>query len=284
MPEGHSLYRLARRFTEAFQGRTVGVSSPQGRFSAGAALINGRVVQGAFNHGKHLFLDFGDRFVHIHLGLYGKPKFTGNSEFFQRVSIGGVDNYVAPVREEYLVPDAPQGAIRIRVETADGWMDIRGPNRCEVVSPAEVESVIARLGPDPLQHRAGDVQKFAERLARTTPVGLLLMDQSVVAGIGNIYRAEVLFLTRTDPATPGKELDQARIQEIWEHTVEQLRFGADEGRIVTIRDEHVRQRIRADHYVYQRQGNPCVRCGTDVLMREAQARKLYWCPGCQTST
>lgn len=227
-------------------------------------------------------MDFGDRYVHIHLGLYGKAKFGGTRDFVERVRIGGVNTYEDMIREDYLEPDFPTGAIRIRLAGSDGWADIRGPNRCEVINAGQLGEVVARLGPDPLQHRPGDEDQFAERLQRSTPVGLLLMDQSVVAGIGNIYRAEVLFLNSVDPAKPGKELTREQIHGIWEITVEQLGYGAEEGRIVTIRDSSLRQRIRADHYVYQRNNRECVRCGANIAMRDAQARKLYWCPGCQT--
>lgn len=281
MPEGHSLFRLARRFREGFAGQQVAVSSPQGKFELGATMVDGRVLHGAFNHGKHLFLDFGDRYVHIHLGLYGKAKFGGSQGFIDRVRIGKLNAYQDLLREDYVRPDEPTGAVRIRVIGDDGWADIRGPNRCEVINEAQLQQVLARLGPDPLQHREGDVAAFAKNLHRTTPVGLLLMDQSVIAGIGNIYRAEVLFLNKVNPATPGKEVSEEHVTGLWEATVEQLGYGAAEGRIVTIRDESLRERLHSDHYVYQRHNRQCVRCATDISVRDAQGRKLFWCPGCQ---
>ncbi|MFC0581553.1 Fpg/Nei family DNA glycosylase [Micrococcoides hystricis] len=281
MPEGHSLFRLARRFREGFAGQRVAVSSPQGKFAHGATLVDGRMLRGAFNHGKHLFLDFDDRFVHIHLGLYGKAYFGGSQEFIDRVRIGKLHAYQDLIREDYQRPDPPVGAVRIRVIGDHGWADVRGPNRCEVINPDQLQQVLARLGPDPLQRKDGDVELFARNLQRATPVGLLLMDQSVVAGIGNIYRAEVLFLNQVDPATLGKQVRDEHVEGIWDSTVEQLGYGAEEGRIVTIRDPKLRHRIHSDHYVYQRQNRQCVRCGTNISVREAQGRKLFWCPGCQ---
>ena len=71
MPEGHTLARLAKEQTELFAGRSVHVTSPQGRFAAGAALLDGRVVEEVTSYGKHLFADFGGDVLHVHLGLYG---------------------------------------------------------------------------------------------------------------------------------------------------------------------------------------------------------------------
>ncbi|HET6392505.1 MAG TPA: DNA-formamidopyrimidine glycosylase family protein, partial [Blastococcus sp.] len=71
MPEGHTLYRLAREQQQTFAGRPVRVTSPQGRFDAGAALLDGRVLEEVFSYGKHLFADFGGDVLHVHLGLYG---------------------------------------------------------------------------------------------------------------------------------------------------------------------------------------------------------------------
>src|SRR3954463_6695823 len=135
MPEGHTLYRLAREQTRLFVGRPVHVTSPQGRFAAGAALLDGRVLEGVVSHGKHLFAAFGPDTLHVHLGLYGSYA-TGTG--------------VAP---------AARGALRMRWEGPgpDGtgvWTDLRGPTACEVLAAPEVEGILARLGPDPLRPRA----------------------------------------------------------------------------------------------------------------------------------
>src|SRR3954468_20032484 len=111
MPEGHTLYRLAREQTRLFVRRPVHVTCPQGRFAAGAALLDGRVLDGVVSYGKHLFASFGPDTLHVHLGLYG-GYLTGEG-----------------------APPVPRGALRMRWEGpgADGvgvWTDLRGPTIC----------------------------------------------------------------------------------------------------------------------------------------------------------
>lgn len=89
MPEGHSVHRLARQFQDVFGGAVLAVSSPQGKFSAGAALIDGQVLERAEAHGKQMFLYFPhDLVLRVHLGLYGAWDFGGDSTFTGASSIG----------------------------------------------------------------------------------------------------------------------------------------------------------------------------------------------------
>ena len=261
MPEGHTLHRIARGQHAQFAGHVVQVSSPQGRFTD-AALVDKRVLDDVTAHGKHLFAAFGDRIVHVHLGLFGK------------VAAGTGD------------PPPPIGAVRMRWVADTGWTDLRGPTACEVLSPSEVDAIRARLGPDPLARRPDGTQAFA-RIARSrAPIAGLLMDQAVVAGIGNVYRAEILYRHRVDPFLPGRQLDESRWHPLWSDLVTLMRAGLRSGRIVTTEptDRHRRagQARREDaHYVYRRAGLPCRACATPVQMRPLAARKLYWCPACQ---
>jgi len=263
MPEGHTLHRLARSQQAQFAGRVIHVSSPQGRFP-GAELVDGRVLERVTAHGKHLFAAFGDRIVHVHLGLFGK------------VAAGAG---AAP---------PPVGAVRMRWVAESGWTDLRGPTACEVLSPSEVEAIHARLGPDPLAARPDGTRAYA-RIARSrAPVAGLLMDQAVVAGIGNVYRAEILFRHRVDPYLPGRLLDESRWPALWGDLVALMRAGLRSGRIITTeRVDRARRtgaaRREDAHYVYRRHGLPCRICGTPVLMQELAARKLYWCPACQSA-
>lgn len=262
MPEGHTLHRLARSQRARFGGRLIHVTSPQGRFAAGAALVDERLLDDVTAHGKHLFAAFGDRIVHVHLGLFG------------RYADGDGD------------PPPPRGAIRMRWQAESGWTDLRGPTACEVISPSEVEAILARLGPDPLQAGADGGRAYA-RIARSrAPIAGLLMDQVVLAGVGNVYRAEVLFRQRVDPYLPGRQLTEARWRPLWADLVLLMRAGLRSGRIVTTEpvDRDRAGRVRRDdaHYVYRRAGLPCRICGTPVTMRELAARKLYWCPVCQS--
>ena len=260
MPEGHTLHRLARSQRRQFVGLPIAVSSPQGRFDG--TLVDGRVLDSVTAHGKHLFASFGDRIVHVHLGLFGK--------------------YAAGAGD----PPEPKGAIRMRWVAESGWADLRGPTACEVLSPSEVDAIIARLGPDPL--RAGsDGGRAFERIRRSrAPLAGLLMDQRVVAGVGNVYRSEVLFRHRLDPYLPGKALDAAAWERIWSDVVTLMRAGLRSGRIITTDPVDRTRRtgpVRGEdaHYVYRRTGMPCRIDGTPITMQVLAARKLYWCPTCQ---
>ncbi|MFJ3956800.1 Fpg/Nei family DNA glycosylase [Arthrobacter sp. NPDC090010] len=295
MPEGHSVRRLAIQFNDVFSGRRLAVSSPQGRFAAGAALLDGRTLEQAQAHGKQLFLGFeGGLWLHVHLGLYGAWEFGGDGTFRGASSIG------APRRigeresrddggGDYSGPPVPVGAVRVRLVSDHGWADLRGASRCDAITEAEAAAARAKLGPDPL-HRGlpgheQDGPEFGRRLrSRRTAVGQLLMDQSVVAGIGNIYRAELLYRAGIDPLRPGTALTAAEAEALWVDAEDLLADGVRDGRIITTApDSWAGENPRDDEafHVYQKQGMSCLRCGTAIALKEMAGRKLYWCPGCQ---
>jgi endonuclease-8/formamidopyrimidine-DNA glycosylase len=293
VPEGHSVHRLARQFQDVFGGQRLEVSSPQGRFVAGASLLTGHTLEEATAHGKQFFLRFDHGlFLHVHLGLYGAWSFGGDSTFTGSSSIG------APRRigeresgsgadgGDYAGPPEPVGAVRVRLVSKHGWADLRGATTCAAITAAEAEAVLDRLGPDPLQNRPGDREEFIARLRRRkTAVALLLMDQSVLAGVGNIYRAEVLFRQAVDPWTPGTGIDVETAGRLWDDTVATMSDGVRDGRIVTTPPSLWTGGVLAPdadaHFVYKREGMPCRACGTLVGVTEIGARRLYWCPGCQ---
>ena len=112
------------------------------------------------------------------------------------------------------------------------------------------------------------------------------MDQSVLAGVGNVYRAEILFRHRISPFRPGKAVGAEEWSLLWADLVALMRSGVRMGRIVTTRPEdRTRKRgavTRDDaHYVYRRTGLPCRVCGTEVRTQEMVGRNLHWCPVCQ---
>jgi formamidopyrimidine-DNA glycosylase len=264
MPEGHTLHRLARDLGGALVGRAVRASSPQGRFADGARRIDGRSVTGVTAYGKHLFASFDGiaDTLHVHLGLYG-------------TFIGGP-------------PPAPpvRGALRLRLVSETTWWDLRGPTACDLLEPPAVARIRARLGPDPLARRPDGTATLA-RLARTRmPIGAALMDQSVVAGVGNVYRAELLYRHAVEPHRPAATVDGETTAGMWDDLVTLMRAGVRTGRIVTTRPEHRGQRggaVRREdaHYVYRRAGLPCRVCGTEVRTEVMAGRNLYWCPYCQ---
>lgn len=265
MAEGHTLHRLARSQTARFAGFPVSVSSPQGRSADGAALVDGHVLHAVHAHGKHLFAEFGDRTVHVHLGLFGEYR-------------GGEGN-----------PPDPVGAVRMRWvggAQREHWTELRGAPVCELLSPSEVAAIEQHLGPDPLAARPDGTDAWARVSRSRAPIAGLLMDQAVVAGIGNAYRAEILFRHGIDPMCPGRLVDVGRWDALWADLVVLMRAGLRTGRIVTTEPVDRRRRsgrVGADdaHYVYRRAGLPCRRCGTPVAMALYQGRKLYWCPTCQ---
>ncbi|MDF2047232.1 MULTISPECIES: DNA-formamidopyrimidine glycosylase family protein [Microbacterium] len=193
------------------------------------------------------------------------------------------------LEEQVEWPPPVVGAVRLRLLTDTTCADLRGPTACVLQSPDEVAATIAKLGPDPL---VDDVAEGEERFVATvkkkpTAIGLLLMDQSVVSGIGNVYRAEILFRARQNPHTPGRDVPEEVVREMWRDWVRLLSIGVETGQMMTMDDldpEAYRRAMahRDDrHWVYHRAGLPCRVCGTTVLMEEAAGRKLYWCPRCQ---
>jgi endonuclease VIII len=269
MPEGHTLHRLADELTATFGGRVVRAGSPQGRFADSAALVDGQVLVGAEAWGKQLFIGFPDeRFVHVHLGLYGK--------FDVHAGVAQVP--------------PPIGEVRLRLMTGGAYADLRGATTCALVTREQRDAVVARSGPDPLREGA-DADRAWQRIRRSkAPIGGLLMQQEVLAGVGNVYRAELLFRHRIDPMRPGNTLRIGQWQAMWDDLVVLMREGVRTGRIDTVRPEHTPEAMgrpprRDDHggevYVYRRNGQSCHICGTTVRTAELQGRNLFWCPQCQ---
>ncbi|GMA85778.1 endonuclease VIII [Angustibacter aerolatus] len=272
MPEGHSIRRDATQAKAALGGQVLRASSPQGRFAESAALLDGLVLRATDPHGKHLFLDFAPtprskpvRWLHVHRGLYGVWMLQ---------------------RHDGVEPLPPRGAVRLRLSSETHTADLRGPTACDLVTPPEVQAIHDRLGADPLRPES-DPERAWERIHRSrVGIGALLMQQEVVAGVGNVYRAEVLFRARVDPYRQGRDLTRAEWDGIWADLVELMRAGVRSGRIVTTlpqdRERTSGRARRVDaHYVYRRAGEPCRVCGTPVRTAVLVARNLFWCPVCQ---
>ena len=269
MPEGHTLHRLARDLTSAFAGSRVRVSSPQGRFADSAALLDGEVLLGAEAWGKQLFVEFaGERYVHIHLGLIGKLDVHT-----------GIDDVPPPV-----------GQVRLRLAGRGAYADLRGATACELWTRAQRDAVVARSGPDPLRADADPDLAWARIRRSAAPIGGLLMDQGVLAGVGNVYRAELLFRHRLHPLRPGRSLRVGQWRALWDDLAALMAEGVRTGRIDTVRPEHTPEAMgraprRDDHggevYVYRRTGQPCLVCGRPVRTEVLQGRNLFWCSRCQ---
>ena len=265
MPEGHTIHRAARLQRKRFAGESLVVDSPQGRFAAGAARLDGRTLLDVDAHGKHLFYRWGSGdTLHVHLGLFGRFRTWTDR---------------APL---------PTDGTRLRWIGGSGTLHLSGPTACEIVDPDEEAAIVARLGPDPLAVRRGDADRFCRGLARRrAPIAQGLLDQKLVAGIGNVYRAEMLFLAGVDPHTPANEVDEAAANRLWELAVDLLTVGERIGRIVTVDPGEVGYRTHRDVpagerlHVYHRDGMPCRRCGSEIRRGEVGGRSLWWCPQCQ---
>ncbi|MEU0488403.1 zinc finger domain-containing protein [Nocardiopsis sp. NPDC006139] len=291
MPEGHTLHRLAAHFDKAFGGGAVRASSPQGRFADGAARIDGRVLTTGEAHGKHLFLGFDSgEWLRVHLGLYGAWTFgdaDGERHLGAPRAAGAGRTDLVRDADGFVVPPAPTGTVRARLVNASGWADLRGPSACEVVTEEEKLAVQERLGPDPLRPDADPERAWRAVSRSRTSIAALLMRQEVIAGIGNIYRAESLFRAGLDPMTPGRDLTRRQWDALWDDLAGLLRDGVRDGYIITTRPEHrpdpgALPVPRPDTlYVCYRTGEPCRVCGSPIASAELAGRTLYWCPGCQ---
>lgn len=238
-------------------GHALAVASPQGRFAAGAASLDGRACTAIEAYGKHLLYDFeGARTLHVHLGLFGSFRSAPQP-----------------------APD-PRGAVRARLESSTHAVDIVGPNRCEILDPPARAALLARIGPDVLRADA-DPARAAERIrASRTAIGLLLMDQSVIAGIGNIYRTELLWRAGIHPSLPGKRLTPAQFGRLWDDACALLARGVKLGAIVTV-DGGAAGRGRYRERVNIFGQRACPRCERQIRLIVMGGRKAYACEACQ---
>jgi endonuclease VIII len=262
MPEGHSVHRTAKQFQKLLLQQPVDVSSPQGRFTD-AALVSGQALTKSEAWGKQLLLHFESAAIRVHLGIYGKWSFSSFEDS----------------------PPEPYGQVRARFLTNTHVVDLRGPTACEAIGFSDIANLFERLGPDPLRPdpRGESRDRFVERvLKRKVPIGQLLMDQSVLAGVGNVYRAELLFRAQLSPFTPGQMLPAELVGSIWDDASMLMPLGVKTGLMLT-REGYLKGRPKKDdrYNVYKREGLPCRQCGSNIAITLMQARKLYWCPKCQ---
>lgn len=260
MPEGHKTHRIAIDQTEWLGGQPLKITSPQGRFRSDARKVSGQTLDRVEAVGKHLFYRFDQhRIVHVHLGRYGS------------------------FRIEPTPPPKPVGQIRMRIVASDRTIDLRGPTQCRVIGQDVRDEVVAKLGPDPLAGaKASQVWTKIERSGK--PIATLLLDQSVVAGVGNIFRAEMLFEAEIDPRTTGQDLGKDRFDRLWKILVKQMKAGLRHGKIITVTakeagkplskvDGNDRFRVYGHHH--------CPRCNHPIIQQDIASRKMYWCDGCQ---
>lgn len=261
MPEGHTIHRLARDHNRDYAGQKLKLSSPQGRFTEDAATLSGKKLKHVEAHGKHLCYVFpAGRRLHIHLGLYGK------------------------FRTHKLPPPEPRGAVRLRAIGKAKAFDLNGPNCCELITNDDWQKIRDRLGPDPLRDDA-DPENVWDRVQRSRQaIGKLLMDQSVIAGVGNVYRAEALFLQGIHPERPGKEVTRDEFDRLWLRLVELLNIGVKYNRIIIASPKDVgkpRSRMNRDERLLVYKHKVCSNCDGEIMWWDLGGRKAYACERCQ---
>jgi endonuclease-8 len=264
MPEGNTIHRLARDQTRDFGGRILRAGSPQGRFAREARRLDRRGFQRAEAYGKHLFHFWeGGRIVHVHLGMAG--------EFY---------------RFEGTAP-RPRPTVRMRLAAAPVTIDLIGPPTCELITEQERRGILARLGPDPLR-AAADPEAVRASLdrRRDRPIGDALLDQRIIAGVGNIYRNEALYLTGIHPLRASGRVSREEWLTLWETLRSLMRRGVDEGTVTVDASEELHPRARReraagddDFYVYGK--TICRRCGSKLREVPLSGRRMFACPKCQ---
>ena len=256
MPEGDTIHRAAARMRPALEGhRLVRFEAPR---LVGDRPRVGELIEGIEARGKHLLVHFdGGLTLRTHLRMTGSWHLYRAGERWQK----------------------GQHLARAVVEADSGWLAVcfQAPVVETYHRAAGEPLALAGLGPD-LTGPDPDLDTVVERAGIIPPTGAevadVLLDQRVAAGIGNVYKSEVLFLHGLDPFTPVAAVDAARLRRIYATAHELLRANLGSAHRVT---------YRGGVAVYARRGQGCFRCGTPIVMRYQgpMARSTYWCPSCQ---
>jgi endonuclease-8 len=265
MPEGHTIFRLAADQNKSIGKQILHVTSPQGRFQDGAALLDGRRLKRVDSLGKHLFYEFAGKetlptILHVHQGLFGKYRTHKNP------------------------PPAPRGLVRVRFEGKKFTVDLNGPNQCELLTREAYSTIRARLGPDPLQADAKPTRAWERIHKSRAPIGVLLMDQSIISGIGNIYRTEILHLAKIHPRVPGTAITRRQFNRIWKLATTLLAIGVKFNRIVTVDLKKLKRdptkMPRSQLFRIFKKAH-CPDCGSEIEKLVQAGRKAFACPVCQ---
>jgi endonuclease-8 len=249
--EGDTILRAARRIEAALNGGTVEASAPNPRGgTARIERLDGLAFERASAHGKHLLLHFGDLVLHSHLGMSGSWHTYRRGEPWRK-PVGGAWAVLSTDRAEAVQFGGPTLRL-LRAESVR-----RDP-------------VLARLGPDILAPDF-DAELIARSLASAPArsLGDALLDQHLVAGIGNIFKSEACFAAHLDPWQKVGGLPSEQLRHVAQAAHDLMHEAVEDG--------------RQDRAVYKRAGRPCPRCGTQIRSRgQGDAnRTTYWCPSCQ---
>lgn len=261
MPEGHTIHRIARDHNQRFVGPPLWTCSPQGRFESGAAQLDGLRLERVEAYGKHLFYWWeGARVLHVHLGLYGKFR-----------------NHRTP-------PPEPRGAVRLRVVGDEHAFDLNGPTACELITASDRDRIANRLGQDPLR-RDADPEIAWQRICRSrAAIGKLLLNQQVIAGVGNVFRADVLYSLKIHPERPGNTISRDEFDRLWTTLRQWLRIGVKYNRIITVETQTTGKspsRLRREERLLVYKKDVCHQCGSVIESWDLGARTIYACLSCQ---
>ncbi|MDX6609466.1 MAG: endonuclease [Solirubrobacterales bacterium] len=251
MAEGDTILRAARRIGAALDGERLEVSAPNPRGRAsGVERLDGLILERVDARGKHLLLHFGDRVLHSHLGM------SGAWHVYERGA-----NWRKPPGAAWVV---------LRGESSEA-VQFGGPTlRLLGESGLSRDPVLARLGHDILAAAfEADTVVSSLRSAPDRAIGDALLDQHLVAGIGNIFKSEACFEARLDPWQPIAQIADEQLRHVVQAAHDLMHDAVEHGR-------HERS-------VYKRAGRPCPRCATPIRSRgQGDAnRTTYWCPTCQ---
>jgi endonuclease-8 len=261
VPEGDTVFQAARRLDRALAGATVTrfeLRVPQ----AATVDLRGEVVHGVVSRGKHLLHRIGTWTLHSHL------KMEGEWHVYRRGERWRAPGFRARAVIGATAPDGTEWET-VGFDLAD----------IKIVPTAAEEDLVGYLGPDPLSD-TWDPEEAARRLhADTRAVHVAVQDQRSIAGFGNEYANEILFVRGILPTTPADEVDAAALVDLGARMIRANRDRVDRTFTGDAR------RGRTD-WVYGREGRPCRRCGT-LIERSAlgadptRERIVFWCPTCQ---
>jgi endonuclease-8 len=280
MPEGDTIARAAAALHRALAGRVVTAFAtglaPLARVDDDTP-IAGRTIEACRSVGKHLLMTFSAQppapsagnqtlVLRTHMRMRGSWHLYRPGERWQR----------------------PQRAARIRIDT-DAWVAVAfDVPVAEFVREADLHRhrPLAVLGPDladaefDRSHARARIQASAGR-----PICEVILDQRVVAGLGNVLRSETLFVCGLHPETPADQLSADGVNRLLEAAAKLLQRNARTN-AGPARNTTGRRAPGQALWVYQRTGEPCRRCGTAIVSaaRGLEARRVYWCPECQTAT
>lgn len=262
MPEGDTVHRVARLLDREITGKTLVHLSLQDRGEIPE--LAGRAVEGVEAVGKHMFIHVaGGWSVRVHLGMNGKW------------------------RRQHVRQRRPGNAAVVMVVGETAYV-CQGAYRAETVrtSHARRHPKLARLGPDLLADPPAideAVRRSQQPAHADREIGDLLLDQRVAAGIGNVYKSEILFECGVHPRTRAGELEPDVVRSLFDKAAHLMRLN-----LLTRRRTHVPLRRRPTPssqrlWVYARAGRPCLDCGTSIerLVQGDMARSTYFCPVCQ---